>query len=1263
MTQFVPRVFSMNASGSSQSSKTSFRPTSFEYSEANHIEPYNRFHPYQYLPLEARMSSSSAQHDPKSALRPDVSPYLARQSKHLERDSVILKRQDLASQGRHETMETSNNSASQGAIRTISNSYLGHSGETPNYGLGWMNSPILERSRRVALHGNGHILPRVQNSISDRRDLRHSGDLHYVYAFGRNADSTTYRPYSLQNLHSSGPMVPKTLHVHYRDMTPPSPKELRVPQDHVMFDHRPGSPSPSSYNYNNHVSPVKRSSLPKNLADLDLSSKNQLEEIRRIYDKKTSPDHVKLNNQSSRRDNKPLRKSESNGDFRGAWSKSKRGEYPTLEFKFTKDFGYGDGLGMGKMKESVGDSSLEPSVRIREGYDESHRRRKRNHIIFLVIVMVIVAVAVISAVLAATLGSTSGRQRAGSQNYSIVVANLTLKILNRGFQEELLDSNSQEFKDLSASYSIEIDRLFQTSNLAEVYSQNEILYFRNGSIYATSSITFVDEGLVKTSRDVENVISAADFGSEGKHDDLVQLGEFFVCRSCAEVQLEFVTVNEKPKVLAEVHDPDLSAPLLSATAKLPSLITSEEDTVANTTKSFVISSTSNTDDENRITTVKSVTNDSPDSTSSHQNQENAFTPTSVPDGSTSGDTYQNIRTGIFLEALSVSQDVAKIRCLTKNFSGWTNISIWHLPLDAEPVLIMSLKATGVTTYGPLYSSRVESKYDFNETHITLTTTLSQLECHDLSSVQCVVTDKTGARLSRTVTVDVANPVSATRPKLTVPHNIIENKRMTNEVTCEAMVGHPAWTMSMWAHLRNGSVYSLPAEDTLLLDNCVIRLVSSLSDVVPTLAMNGTVLRCEVHQPGRTTVFSDTQTLLVVEETVCEGKPNQSYVPHPYNCSSYILCVNEVPTIQLCPDGQCFDNYYKRCGANEVPLIVQVSHGVLNQGLAFINCSVSTKLQWTEMKLSQTATSGQSTELLRFNSIGTVTWADIGLESRAVTKLKTLKQRHQFQVWIYELKCLDEGNYTCLVRSELMELTESAQLRVQVKPEVPKITVTGTPSEGGSDSVVVKCEANLGRPASNMTLTIRSAGETEFRPVPFSKMTDSPSSCMNRQTGEYDVEPASVLNGSVFRCEVSPSRTFGKMGTLLSEENEYFVLSNETCAGRAPSLLSHPRDCRLFVQCAKNTASVFSCGSNICFNVTSLLCDIVTSATAAPDINDNSCSPEKNGVYLPHKSLCNKFIQCTYGKEINGHCPRGHVYARDGQCTTDIDQSYCFLNYF
>ncbi|KAK3758761.1 hypothetical protein RRG08_015386 [Elysia crispata] len=45
-------------------------------------------------------------------------------------------------------------------------------------------------------------------------------------------------------------------------------------------------------------------------------------------------------------------------------------------------------------------------------------------------------------------------------------------------------------------------------------------------------------------------------------------------------------------------------------------------------------------------------------------------------------------------------------------------------------------------------------------------------------------------------------------------------------------------------------------------------------------------------------------------------------------------------------------------------------------------------------------------------------------------------------------------------------------------------------------------------------------------------------------------------------------------------------------------------------------------------------------------------------YLPHEALCNKFIDCSGGKGTVERCPSGTVYATDGQCTTDIHESYC-----
>ncbi|KAK3718244.1 hypothetical protein RRG08_023015, partial [Elysia crispata] len=70
---------------------------------------------------------------------------------------------------------------------------------------------------------------------------------------------------------------------------------------------------------------------------------------------------------------------------------------------------------------------------------------------------------------------------------------------------------------------------------------------REGSLYAISSITFLDSGLIQSEKDVVNVIKMAD--SATNEDDTVQLGELVVCRTCAEATLEFLTVRQRPQVL------------------------------------------------------------------------------------------------------------------------------------------------------------------------------------------------------------------------------------------------------------------------------------------------------------------------------------------------------------------------------------------------------------------------------------------------------------------------------------------------------------------------------------------------------------------------------------------------------------------------------------------------------------------------------------------------------------------------------------------
>lgn len=56
--------------------------------------------------------------------------------------------------------------------------------------------------------------------------------------------------------------------------------------------------------------------------------------------------------------------------------------------------------------------------------------------------------------------------------------------------------------------------------------------------------------------------------------------------------------------------------------------------------------------------------------------------------------------------------------------------------------------------------------------------------------------------------------------------------------------------------------------------------------------------------------------------------------------------------------------------------------------------------------------------------------------------------------------------------------------------------------------------------------------------------------------------------------------------------------------------------------------------------------------------DFPCKPNRNGVYFPHKSLCNKYIWCVQGQEVIQHCPLGTQYFKDGQCTFEEDKFHC-----
>ncbi|GFN79029.1 hypothetical protein PoB_000553500 [Plakobranchus ocellatus] len=332
----------------------------------------------------------------------------------------------------------------------------------------------------------------------------------------------------------------------------------------------------SAFNFNNNANEItKRESLPKNLQDLDISIRDEFEAIRKEYQKKGDPALAAITNKNVNRYKRSPNPSTKNSGYQSS-SSSNNGESGVLttgraSFRPVPSRSAGF-LGFQNRHAQSGTGKVSNTARAPpEAFKEysldldsptsgklnsdPDRKRRRNHVIFVLLVMLIVTVAVTFAVLAVTVGLSFAKELLPTKSrvqpsYAAVVGNLTLKILNRDFSPDLLQSDSQTFQSLASAYSRQLDLLFLRSNLSTVYSRSHVTGFREGSIYATSSVTFLDAGLIRSAKDMENIVQFADSVSDlDSMDDTLRLGEFIVCRACAEAKIEFVSLARKPRVL------------------------------------------------------------------------------------------------------------------------------------------------------------------------------------------------------------------------------------------------------------------------------------------------------------------------------------------------------------------------------------------------------------------------------------------------------------------------------------------------------------------------------------------------------------------------------------------------------------------------------------------------------------------------------------------------------------------------------------------
>ncbi|GFR68627.1 hypothetical protein ElyMa_002026700 [Elysia marginata] len=265
----------------------------------------------------------------------------------------------------------------------------------------------------------------------------------------------------------------------------------------------PGTVDHSGYNFNSRANQVtKRESLPKNLQDLDISIRDEFEQIRKQYQKKGDASLSVINNNVNRTKHSP-KTSKKNSGYHSSSSSNCEGSVPKADqASFRPSPSPSPGflafqnphtqLTDGKVNnaaraapEVFKEYSLDldnPPVGKLDRDDEMIRRKRcRKHVCFLLLVMLVVVVAAAVAVLALTLGVDVTKEIISSKTkpkYAVARGNLTLKIVNRNFTSSLLMSNSQTYRDLAEAYTRQLDKLFLRSNLSQVYSGSTVVGFR-----------------------------------------------------------------------------------------------------------------------------------------------------------------------------------------------------------------------------------------------------------------------------------------------------------------------------------------------------------------------------------------------------------------------------------------------------------------------------------------------------------------------------------------------------------------------------------------------------------------------------------------------------------------------------------------------------------------------------------------------------------------------------------------------------------------
>ncbi|XP_071084323.1 uncharacterized protein [Haliotis cracherodii] len=866
------------------------------------------------------------------------------------------------------------------------------------------------------------------------------------------------------------------------------------------------------------------------------------------------------------------------------------------------------------------------------------------------------------------------------QGTPVIRANVRMKILNKPYKSAMNHSVSAEFASIAEPFSTELDEIFLLSAFGKIYYGATVQSLSPGSIQTDTDLILLDTGLVKDGEIIRRTIS--DSAKTVAYQDVTAfaIGDFIVCADCITVDLYNIILDALPsKPEYSTARGTTAGADVSVANTTPEKETSSQNPLSKTRNTHEPTAKTKPSGATPTTTTTSVTTHRPFSPTSttdisatsskpasspstaittDASSPNAIT-TSVSTSSSAGTTttarvvtttatpsihMSNTRT-------SLGADDATLTCAVRFVTAWNYLLVIHnTPSEAVPTITLYPNGSYTITKEDIKSS-LNVTVDAKDEGVVLTLTFKKVACSDEGNYACTLftSENTYAAHGQLEIVNIP-----TKPHLSLPVELIANRKIKEPITCVGNVGYPEGFLYLQMKSKSSPHFTtLPAHVTYDRRECHVTATAQLIGFSPTLEANGTVIRCMIENSRLLPRGHDVSTaaaLAVLPDDICGLTVNGS-LRHPYSCSKSIVCINSDPSVGQCPDELCFDPSSGQCG--QVALSLRTSTGSLNEGLTAIACRLLHRGTWDILSVKRQTTSGYEYDIMHVHSNGSVAWIDSNLESRALSEVFISKYEAEILIWISTLKCADGGRYICGA-SGIPYLTQSqSTLSVISKPEEPILTVPVQVVENDLSQHEITCKAEVGYPAGRLVLKFRLKNETDFQRVDFDSTETTTRACRTQMEGKYVMTGNTTLNETLVMCEVESSLTRAKAVTDM-----LFIIPENYCGNENNTSLEHPFDCRYYIQCPGGGIYVSMCSVGLCFNPVNKQCDL-PEPTEEKDDPSHPCYPNRHGEYLPHPFICNKYYWCVGGREEVQHCQQGTLYLGEGQCTFDVEESHCY----